>query len=82
MSGNFQATCGKVQHGLDLFPRQAIVELHEFVDRHAVFQVFKNCGDGHAGTAKNPRAADFPGHTFDSGALRPIEHEYRAFLMP
>src|SRR5271166_2190526 len=75
-----QASSGKVDHGFHLFPSHVIL-LDDFVDGHAVFQIFENEFDGHAAVPENPRAADFAGNAFDAGALRPIESWHGVTLL-
>jgi hypothetical protein len=41
MAGRVQTAGGEVDHGFDLFPRYVVL-FRDFIDRHAVFQIFEN----------------------------------------
>jgi hypothetical protein len=57
----------KFEYGLDLFARDREL-LHEFLNGHAVFQIFEHDGNGHARSLENPRVARLSGNGFYCGA--------------
>jgi hypothetical protein len=59
----------KFDNGLDLVAIQTLKPLHNVVDVGACFQIFKNDGDRHAGSAKYPGSAHLAWNAFDRRSL-------------
>ena len=72
----FEAAGRKVENGFHLVPRQPVVQLNEFVDSDAIFQIFErrrnwhpqpagHCGQSSAAMASPhvPHSASFFSHT-------------------
>lgn len=68
-----QAARGELENRFDVIPCQSGVKLDQFVDSHAIFEVFEYGRNRHPRIAEYPRAADFSGNAFHGWALRPIE---------
>src|ERR1700675_4993754 len=66
--GSVQAAGREFENGFDLVDRH--IELfYDFLDGHAVFEVFEYSGHWHPGAAKDPRAADLARNALHGGAL-------------
>jgi hypothetical protein len=66
--GRIQTSRREFEYGFDLFARDRKL-LHKFFDGHAIFQILKDNGNGHARPLENPRAAYLTGNTLNGRAL-------------
>jgi hypothetical protein len=73
-----EAAGGKVENGLNLFPRQAIIERYQLVNRNSVFQIFEHGGNRHPGILEHPCAAHPAWYAFHGRTLRPIKAGHNA----
>jgi hypothetical protein len=71
--GSVEAARGEGDHRLDLVAVEPIEPLEEVVDAGTRLNVLEDGGDRHAGTLQDPGTAQFTGHAFYRGTLRPIE---------
>src|SRR3977135_2852780 len=79
-ANGIEAARGEVDYGLYLLARNVVL-FDDFVDAHAIFQVFENQLDGHASVPENPCAAEFAGNALNAGTLRPIERWHGCLLL-
>jgi len=63
----------EIQNGGDLFSRKASVQLHQFINCYAVFQVFEYRRNGHTRVSEDPCAAYLSGDALHGRTLRPVE---------
>jgi len=66
--GRIQTSRREFKYGPDLFTRDRKL-FHKFFDGHAIFQILKDNGNGHARTLENPRAAYLIWNTLNGRAL-------------
>src|SRR5260370_42280507 len=71
-----QTTSGKFDNGLNLVAIQPFEPIHNVIDVGDRFQIFKDDGDRHAGSAKYPGSAYLSRDAFDCGALRTINRHF------
>ncbi len=64
-----QAARSEFENCFDMIPCQSGVKLDQFVDRYAIFEVFKYCRNRHPRIAEHPCTADFSGNAFHGRAL-------------
>ena len=56
-----RASCSVLQHGANLFESNARKPFHKLGHQCAIFKIFKQCCDWHAGAGKYPRTTDARG---------------------
>src|SRR6266446_7460723 len=69
-----EALLGVFEHRRNLFISYARKPFQELTYRSAGFQVFEESSNGHASSAKNPRAAYFVLRALNLSAIGPIQH--------
>src|SRR6516164_6935440 len=70
-----KAAGGKLDNSFNLLAVQPLKPFHDAVDVGSGFQIFKDAGDRHPGTA-DPGTAYLSWNAFDRGALGPIQRRH------
>jgi hypothetical protein len=66
-----EALLGMRENTNDLIQGHARKPFQKLINRRARFEVFEQCSNGHAGSPKNPYAADLVFASFDFPAIGP-----------
>jgi len=64
-----QTLPSEIQDSFDVFAGQSVLELRDFVDGQAIFQIFKDRGGGYTRSAEHPSTADFSTQPLCRGAF-------------
>jgi hypothetical protein len=62
-----QIAAGKIENRIDLFPRQPVVQLNQFVDSNAVIQILQHNRDGLRVSLNTHAPLTFPGTLSTAG---------------
>ena len=76
----YRTTSRVLKDRTNLLKRNAGEPLHEEVRRRVVLEILEEGGNGHAGTAENPRAAVSLSVLLDRMAAGPVNHVSKASM--